>query len=474
MNKNKELAVNTAILTVGKICTQFMSFFLMPLYTAVLSTEEYGVVDLVGTYTSLLLPIVLLQIDQGLFRFLIEQRNNDDGKKRILTTSLLFAVVQMVMAVMVFMVIGSIISTKYKWFLLLNIIGAIYSSMMLQTSRGLGDNTGYAIASFISALTNITLNILLILVFRLGAVGMLFATISGHFVTALFLFIKEKVYKYIDIGYANKNELKKLLRYSVPLVPNALSWWALGASDRSIVLIFLGASFNGLLSIGHKFSNLFMIFYNIFNISWTESAALHMKDSDREEFFSGVIVNMFKLFCSVAIGMIACMPFVFPLMINEKFSGAYGIIPLFMLSSIFNVVVGLYSVIYVALKKTKEIAKTSVYAGIINIVAHIVLVKFIGLYAAPVSTIIAFGLMAIYRYFDLKRYINVPLSKKVVLEVSGMFIVSCISFYSNNMILQVVILVVIACIIFVINKTMLLQGLKMVFKTLGSGTRNGK
>ena len=64
VNKNKELAVNTAILTIGRICTQFMSFFLMPLYTAALSTEEYGVVDLVGTYTSLLLPVALLQIDQ--------------------------------------------------------------------------------------------------------------------------------------------------------------------------------------------------------------------------------------------------------------------------------------------------------------------------------------------------------------------------------------------------------------------------
>ena len=42
VNKNKELAVNTAILTIGRICTQFMSFFLMPLYTAALSTDDRG------------------------------------------------------------------------------------------------------------------------------------------------------------------------------------------------------------------------------------------------------------------------------------------------------------------------------------------------------------------------------------------------------------------------------------------------
>lgn len=338
--------------------------------------------------------------------------------------------------------------------------------MMLQTARGLGDNVSYAIASFLSALVNVILNILTILVLKMGVVGMLAATIAGNFVVAVYLYFKEKIYCYIDIGFFNKGTLKAMLKYSVPLVPNALSWWVLSASDRSIVLVFLGAAFNGLLSVGHKFSNLFMVFYNIFNISWTESASLHLNEPDCEGFISGVIVNMFKLFSSIAIGMIACMPFVFPIMINEKFNDAYGIIPLFMLSSIFNVVVGLYSVIYVALKKTKEIAKTSVYAGIINIIVHLVLVKYIGLYAAPVSTIVAFGSMAVYRYFDLKKYLNVPLPMSVLLLVSGMFVLSCVSFYSKNTILQIVIFFVIAVVCVIANRSILMEAVRLILGKL--------
>ena len=144
VNKNKELAVNTAILTIGRICTQFMSFFLMPLYTAALSTEEYGVVDLVGTYTSLLLPVALLQIDQALFRFLIDKRNDEDGKKYVLTTAAIFSLAQVAVVIAVFLLFGRFISTIYKWYLLCNLIMAIFSSMMLQTARGLGDNVSYA------------------------------------------------------------------------------------------------------------------------------------------------------------------------------------------------------------------------------------------------------------------------------------------------------------------------------------------
>ena len=60
MNREKLLIKNTAIVSLGKICTQLITFFLLPLYTAVLSTEEYGVVDLLNTLTSLLLLYFLI------------------------------------------------------------------------------------------------------------------------------------------------------------------------------------------------------------------------------------------------------------------------------------------------------------------------------------------------------------------------------------------------------------------------------
>ena len=66
VSRGKELAKNTAIISVGKICTQLVSFLLMPLYTMILTTEDYGVVDLVITYKQLLLPVVTLQLEQAL------------------------------------------------------------------------------------------------------------------------------------------------------------------------------------------------------------------------------------------------------------------------------------------------------------------------------------------------------------------------------------------------------------------------
>ena len=62
-SRGKQLAKNTAILTVGKICTQCVSFFLLPLYTALLDPSEYGIVDIFSTYAAFILPLCNWQMD---------------------------------------------------------------------------------------------------------------------------------------------------------------------------------------------------------------------------------------------------------------------------------------------------------------------------------------------------------------------------------------------------------------------------
>ena len=57
--------------------------------------------------------------------------------------------------------------------------------------------------------------------------------------------------------------------------------------------------------------------FNIFNLSWQESAALHINDTDKDEFFSNVINKVFNLFICFCIGILACLPFVFELLIKE-------------------------------------------------------------------------------------------------------------------------------------------------------------
>ena len=193
----KQLLKNTVIVAIGQISTKFISFFLLPLYTAYLSTEEYGVVDLLNTYVSLLLPLVFLQIDQSIFRYLIDVRKDEDGKKKLITTTMITVFIQSLIFLVIFVIIAQFIKNDYKYFLATNVIAAMISNLVLQISRGLGDNATYSQGSLVSGAGSIILNVAFIVGLDMGAYGMLLATLIANVLCTLFVIIKLKLYKYI-------------------------------------------------------------------------------------------------------------------------------------------------------------------------------------------------------------------------------------------------------------------------------------
>lgn len=465
MSRGKHLAKNTAILTVGKICTQLITFFLLPLYTGILSTEEYGTVDLLNTLVSLLLPIVTFQIEKAVFRELIEYRENEDSKKVIISTALFSIITQCFVYIFLFCIISPFINNEYKIFLATNVIVYIFASFFQQIARGLGNNKTFAISSFLSALVTIVSNIVFLIPMRLGANGMLLGNMLGQIVCFLYLFIVLKLYKYISFKVFKIEVLKRILKYSIPLIPNSISWWIFHASDRLIVSTILGIGQTGILSAAHKFSSVYISLYNIFDMSWIEMVTLHINDDDIEEFFNKMLNVVLNFFVALGIGIIAAMPFVYNIMIDEKFSEGYYQIPIMIVGSIFNVVIGLISVVYAAKKNTKAIANTSGFSAVINFVIHITLINHLGLYAASISTMLAFFIMTIYRVKDIgKRYFKVKIRKELILKTIGICFIVLPAYYLNNTIFRVIALLCTIVYAFDINKNTLDLIINMVLK----------
>ena len=96
--KSFELIKNTVIIFLGKACTQLISFLLLPLYTKYLITEEYGIVDLITTYVALLVPVLTLQLEMATFRFLVDNRENNNRKVEIISTVLKLILIMSILA----------------------------------------------------------------------------------------------------------------------------------------------------------------------------------------------------------------------------------------------------------------------------------------------------------------------------------------------------------------------------------------
>lgn len=467
MNKKKELIKNTIIIFFGKACTYLISFFLLPLYTGYLTTKQYGVVDLVQSYITLLVPLITIELEMGVFRYLIDARGKSKDTKEVMTNNFIILFVSLFIFTILYLVVTQFfLKFDYRFIILVTIVICTISGNFLQATRGFGRTLDYAISCIITGATTIISNIFLIVVCGLRADGMIISMAVANGLGALYLFFRLKFYKYWDFSMISKKLLKEIIVYSAPLIPNSISWWVISVSDRSIISWVLGASANGIYAISNKFPSLLSSIMAIFNMSWCESATLHIDSPDRDEFFSDVCNTVVKLFSALGIGLIACMPFIFPLLINHKYNDAFLYIPIIVIGVVCNVVVALYTSIYIARKLNKQAASTSVIGAIINIVVNVLLIKFIGLYAAAISTVISYLVMAIYRHIDLKKYMNIKYEQGLFIKTALMFTLVIALYYQRNMILNIISLAIACIYAYITNRKMLGSFLGEVIRKL--------
>ncbi|MBP3766504.1 MAG: polysaccharide biosynthesis C-terminal domain-containing protein [Bacilli bacterium] len=447
MSEKKLLFNNTIIIFISRIFTQFISFILLPFYTTYLDNGSYGIIDLINTYISLLVPIVTIQLENAVFRYLVDSRNNFDDTKKIISISFKIIIKMILIFILISLILSMFIKINYLYLILLNIILVIFSHLLLQTTRGLGDIKKYSYTSCLIGIITIVLNIVLILFMHMKVEAILISNIVSNFIGCMYLFIKLNLNKYIDFKIKDNKLKKELVSYSIPLIPNNISWWIFTVSDRTIISLFLGVTYNGLYAVSNKFSNLIITLFGIFELAWVESTSKNIKKNNKEEYFSDVINVVLKFTLSLCIVLILVLPLVFDYLINSSFSNSYMYIPILVISSIFSVASSLYSGIYIALKKTKDIMHTSIVAAILNIIINVLFIRFFGLFAASISTLISYIVMFILRYYDLKNYITINYDINI-LKFIALLIISIFIYYIKRFIFSVVLLVLILFVLY--------------------------
>ena len=91
-------------------------------------------------------------------------------------------------------------------------------------------------------------------------------------------------------------------------------------------------------------------------------------------------------------------------------------------------------------------------AAILNIIINLIMIRKFGLYAAAISTLISYVVVAVYRYVDVKKYVNMKLKPKNFILTMLMFIFSSIVYYINKMSLNIINLCIIVILVLIINR----------------------
>lgn len=432
MTKTVELAKNTAILGVGKLIGQLATFLVLPIYSFFLAPEDFGFVDLIVTYAAIVVPTLLLQLDRGVFRFIIDDHKDLKATSKVVSTALSIVFRVLVIVLAVYFLVAIFIPIPHFWLIFALIMANVLSNFLLQVARGFGRNSLYAVSSAVNGVVLFCGVAVCLIVLDMHIEGVLVAMTLGYVASAACVYSKLDILKYIDFRAIDVSTRRRLLTYSLPLIPSSMAWWVINAADRTIITMFLGIAATGIYALAFRYSSVFVALYMIFDMAWTEAASRHINAPDRDAFFRSIYNRILMLFGSLGLFFIAGIPFLSNFLISPQFSEVYQYLPILIIAALMNVIVAGYSVIYIATKNTKKVMTTSLIAAILSIILNLALLPFLGLYAPAISSIIAFGAMAVLRYFDVQKYVRFSYDRYLIFSLVPMYgLVICIYYLGS-------------------------------------------
>lgn len=406
MGRYKSLALNTVIFGICSFTSKLLVFFMLPFYTTVLSKEEFGTADLINTIIGLLAPVFSLCISQGVMRFAIDKAKNT---KQVFTFGLKVTLGGAVILFLCYPIIINIpIICDYIWIFLLLYITQVFHSLIGLFARGLNKMKFVGVAGVISSFVVVGSNILLLFIYKYGVDGYLISIIISNIVFISFLFLKCKMWLYV--GKDNDNELNKgMLLYSLPMIPNSLSWWIQHSANRYILNYYCGIGDVGLYSAASKMPTIVDTFRGIFVQAWQLSTITEFNNEGSDAFFK----NIYKLFNTFIIilcaGLLLFCKLLANVLYSDSFFEAWKFTPLLIVGILFSSLVAFYSPIYLANKKTNKLFLSTAIGAIITIIANFIFVPMIGAIGSAISVVISNFVIFIYLHIDTRKYLSFSL-----------------------------------------------------------------
>lgn len=426
VGRYKYLLKNIGILTLGSFATKLLSFFLVPLYTNILTTAEYGTYDLFNTTIGVLLPILTMNIQDSVLRFALDNQHSRTSIVSVGVRYLLIGsgIIALGLAVNSILDLNGMLKEYAVFFFLMFFMQAL-SGILLSYSRGTERVSDLAVSGVISSAVTIGCNIVFLVVFRWGLVGYFLANLSGSLVQCLYLIFRGGVVHEVDFRRRYSRTEKEMLAYCRPLIANSIAWWVNNTSDRYIVVFFCGLAENGIYAVGSKIPSILNLFQSIFNQAWAISV---VKDFDPED-KSGFFTNTYKAYnCMMVIlcsAIIVADKMLARFLYAKDFYLAWRFVPWLTIAIVFGALSGYLGGFFSAVKYSKIFATSTIIGAVTNLILNLIFTPIYGAMGAAVATAICYFIVWIFRYHQSKKYIRIRINIKrdllsyVLLAVQG-------------------------------------------------------
>ena len=373
LNKYKRLASNTLLFAISNFSSKMLTFFLKPMYSRAVPIEEMGVYNNVWGYIILLLPLITLGMDYAVLRFGLDKTCN---KKSVFTNGIVGLLIGFGV-LLLFYPAMKLLPNSQGYML------AIYTMLFVSNLRRLCANFVraknmlrlVAMDGIITSFTTVVFNVVFLVWWKTGAIGILWATIAADICSCLLLLWAASLTRYLKASRYDSDLMSQMLRYALPLVPSLMCWNITNSSDVIFVTNMLddGKRLAGLLGYSYVLAQAVQMAAYIFNDAWQLSAVTEREG--RETFFSRIFeAYQSTMFIGGSILILFCKPF-YSVYLKGDDAQAWIYAPFLVLATIYSCFSGFLNSIYVVEKRSGLSLFTSAMGAGLNCVLNFVLIK---------------------------------------------------------------------------------------------------
>lgn len=446
-SRGRYLFKNTAIFTIGNLATRLISFFLVPLYTNILTTTEYGTVDLVVTISTIAVPLVTLNIMEAVMRFNLDKDADKDKITRIGISVLIGGLVFGLVIIPICHLFNRI--SEVAEFVYFYVVCSATCQIFLADLRGKEMLKQYSIGNVINTLLIAVFNLIFLVGLNWGIKGYLLAYIVAYGITSVYAIVIGRGYRAISAKLDYKI-MKEMIKYSIVLIPNSFMWWIMNSSDHIMVTAMIGVAANGMYAISYKLPSLISTFTGIFTQAWTYSAIRESGAEDEISYNNQVFSNVISI--TMLIGMLIIIiskPFLY-FYVERSYFDAWKYVPPLTIGFVFMTLGSFVGSSYVVHKDTKGILFSGVMGAFVNVILNGILISRIGILGAAIATCVSYISVFSYRLLDTRKYIPINVKNNRFVLGSLLLLLTALSAYVDYSVRYFwqLILISFACVLF--------------------------
>lgn len=414
---------------IASIIPKLIGIVLIPFYTKVLTPEDYGVMNLVFAFYSLLIAFSIFSLDNSSIRWYYEKNEISERKSTVATWFWFQLFISLIIFLLVYIfsdyineVLLDIKDRRILQIANLSFIIGVFSIVSLNWYRMRRNSNGAIIYSLSLSLLTIGLTVFFLIYLRLGVIGIFYAQFIAYFIMALFSIYQMR--SWLNIFRFKYQRLFEMLKFAAPLVPTAIAIWALSSAASFFIESMKGKNELGVFQIGVTLSSALVILVFALKMAFPPFAYSIYKKKEA----SLIIPTILNLYSIVSVSLAFVLSLfsreLLVLFTQEAYYGAdltAGILFFYNIVYGYPIILGIGNSIA---KDNKPIAVAVLFGASLTVILFFLLIPTYGKEGAAISMLGGYSIIPIYTFIKAQKKWYLPFKPilSILVFVTGLLL----------------------------------------------------